>query len=465
MTPWSCVKSLALAIVALLILGACGLAHTHLLHAASVQRENTVVNWSGWQWGQYGIPAIPVVTGIQFGYGVSVGPHGGVYYASFNGRSISRFSNSGPPTAMLAGLQCSPAQVAVASTGNVYFTEQCGNIVEWVRQTASFRLLASGYSAASGIAVAPDGTVYFTQGSHLYAIKGGTVLPVAGGLNIAEGLAVGSNGDLYVGAYGNPNTANAAPASQRQSLSGRIVRVNPTTGQVKVLASGLWRVRNIALGPHGSVYFVEESNYDDQGNSGTLGKVLPTGQVETLMYDIDYPEGIAVAPDGSIYFTAERGQQVNAGTMLFRYEPGRAAASVADLSHGVTMVSLHGNVSATATRGTVAITQTAGTSPASVFLIVPRDLIDWSVNTNIPLPMPGSWSPLPKFVARSGGAALGIDVWMLRRHQGRRWPTQMVSGREVMAPGFSETPLAFIAYVEVPAGRSPVQVSWPAAAP
>lgn len=431
--------------------------------------SNAVGNWAGWQWGQYGIPAEPVVGDIQFGYGVAVGPHGGIYYASYNGRRVTKVGAGGQKETAVSGLTCGPSHVAVNSSGDVFIAEYaCGIVAKYTPQ-GKLDVLASGYGHLSGLAVAANGTVYFTaENGAIYQVVNGTVSPLITGLHTPEGLAVDAQGNLFFGEYGNPNAVNNLPAQEKQFLSGKLMELT-TSGTVKTLASGLWRVRDIALAPDGSVYFVEESNYNDQGNSGTLGRFVPGVGTQVLLYDLDYPEGIAVTPSGEVYFTAERGHLYDAGTILFRYNPGSSAAThalnrVDNVGHSVVIIAAGQVANSKLYAGKIEYRALLGGSATPTYVVLPVTLVNWAADFQQHLPMPGSWWPLPKVNVTLGSANVGAYVYLVRSHIGRRWPTTIVGGKEVMASGFSEAPMALIVAYELPVGSGSVnvQVSFPA---
>lgn len=422
---------------------------------------NTAISW---QSGKYGIPAAPMVSGIQFGFGVALGPNGGAYYASFNARSITRIGSSGTVKTVVSQLACGPSHLTLDGTGNIFFVEyQCGQIMEYSKQGV-LSTLASGYLLPSGIAVASNGDVYFVTeggGGNLYRIHDGVVSTLLTGLPSPEGMAIDSNGNLFFGLYGNPN-AGGPPGAIMEDTAG-----NVTT----LVGSGLWRVRDIALGPAGSVCFVEESNYMDQGNSGTLGCFTPGKGINTLLYDIDYPEGLAVTTEGAVYFTAERGHTTNAGTILFLYNPqelislGAVAIGGTSNSPDAIIIAQGNVVSPSINSGTLTYTIDPALSISSeAFIILSRSLIAWSVDTSANLPMPGSWWPLPQINVTIDSQPVVATTYMARMHQGQRWPATIQNGIEIPAAGFSEQPIGFVVAFKLPPTTSPhaIRITFPA---
>jgi hypothetical protein len=112
-------------------------------------------------------------------------------------------------------------------------------------------------------------------------------------------IAVAADGSLLVadmGAYATPSD---------RTPDGRIIRVDPVTGQQSLVSSGNLLVdpAGLALGPDGLLYVVE--------NVGTIGQpgvvsVNPANGAQTLVTQgeqLCYPFGIAVHPNGSLLVT------------------------------------------------------------------------------------------------------------------------------------------------------------------
>jgi sugar lactone lactonase YvrE len=112
-------------------------------------------------------------------------------------------------------------------------------------------------------------------------------------------IAVAADGSLLVadmGAYATPSD---------RAADGRIIRVDPVTGQQSLVTSGNLLVdpAGLAIGPGGLIYVIE--------NVGTIGQpgvvsVDPATGAQTLVTQggqLCYPFGIAVHPDGSLLVT------------------------------------------------------------------------------------------------------------------------------------------------------------------
>jgi len=428
----------------------------------------------------YGIPAEPLASGIEGGFGVTVGPHGDVFFAAFNAQTVFRWDpRTGHVDPVVGALGCGPSRVAVDPAGNLFFTEiPCGRIVEY-SSAGGLRTLSEdiGCPMPSGIAVGRSGAVYVTtECGQLLRIQDGRVTTLASGLGTLQGLAIDPRGGLLFARYGSPEGAARTSPRQAAAISGAILRWTPTKG-VQVLVSGLWRVRDLTVSADGTIYFIEESDYNDQGNSGIVA-TLVHGRVRTLLYGLDYPEGIAAGPGGTLYFTSERADRNFQGSILFRYQPAAVThlfrytfdTGVNPTSRGV-VISPVPVQSLQAKPGEITL-RFAESAHTDVYVILPRSALDWVPATQGQLAssgqwwltsvMPGSWWPLPRVTVQAQGTDITPTVYMVRANQGRRWPTRQVGDRYVAPAGFSEAPLAFIAAFPVPANGLQASVRYPA---
>ena len=214
-------------------------------------------------------------------------------------------------------------------------------------------------AAALGLALLP-GTAYAAPGDPWVAYVANSVVskqsapaavilranPATGGLteisrNGAHGthfkhpydIAVAGDGSLLVADMGNyATTTDRTP-------DGRIVRVDPVTGQQSLVASGNLLVdpAGIQVAPDGQLYVVE--NVGTMGDPGVV-RVNPATGAQTLVTqggELCYPFGIAVHPDGSVLVTDYGDFDDGAGTVvncaqdfgaLVRVNPGTGAQTI-----------------------------------------------------------------------------------------------------------------------------------------
>ncbi len=176
------------------------------------------------------------------------------------------------------------------------------------------------------IVVGHDGNIYCSRGSQVWMKKpNGKVLPVAGEgspgntgdggpaiyaqLTSPTGLAVGPHGSLYIADLGNNNIRRVNSAGIITTVAGTGVAGFSGDGGPAIHAE-LKHPMGLAIGPHGSIYVV------DQGNS-RVRKITPSGTISTVAGDgvcgfsgdggpavhaeMSSPMGIAVDRLGNIY--------------------------------------------------------------------------------------------------------------------------------------------------------------------
>lgn len=160
-----------------------------------------------------------VATGFAGARGVAVDGAGNIYVADYAGQQLYKVpwdgSAYGAKQLLLPAATYWPAGLIVDGSGNVYFTN---------------------------FAPAPDGNVYEISGS------GVTTLPNVTGLTQALGLALDSNGNLFISDY----------------LGNHIVELPWTTGgwgtQIPALATGLLHPARIAVDAAESIYVADSDN-------------------------------------------------------------------------------------------------------------------------------------------------------------------------------------------------------------
>jgi sugar lactone lactonase YvrE len=184
------------------------------------------------------------------------------------------------------------------------------------------------FSGPAGIAIGPDGNIYVVDFSSSRIRKitpQGVVTTIAGssegyadgmGANakfyLPRGIAISSNGTIYIADYGNNKIRTLSPAGLVSTLTG---------GAQGYVDGPLSEARfngpeGIELGKDGTLYVVESF-----GNR--VRKISPTGVVTTLAgksyangttpggqkdgtgveAEFSQPMGIAIAADGSLYVT------------------------------------------------------------------------------------------------------------------------------------------------------------------
>ncbi|MEO3798291.1 NHL repeat-containing protein [Nonomuraea sp. B10E15] len=216
---------------------------------------------------------------------------------------------------------------------------------------AASAAIHTGFSAPTGLAFAPDGTLYVSNWS------GGTVervTPDGARSTFAEvsapaGLALDTKGNLYVASYSGDTVYRISPAGRRQEFatgfhtptgigfdsrgnllvcnraSNEIMRVAPD-GTVSRVAGGLSTPVGVAEDARGTIFV---ANY----TGGTLSRIGRDGRVTTHSDDFDgLGVGLVVGRDNRLYATDRA-----AGAIKRVDQDGRAVAVMSGLGSPVAL--------------------------------------------------------------------------------------------------------------------------------
>lgn len=350
-------------------------------------------------------------------YGLAFDPSGNVFVGLDLGDvgspgKILRIAPNGAQSYVVTGIT-RPRQLATDASGNVYYaTESPSEISEWNASTGVVSVLASNLPyPAEGVAVASDGTVYFSE-------------------------------------YGDPSAGDY----------GVVEKIAPN-GAITDIASGFWRCRGLALDENnGYLYLCTESDSEDQGNSGSLIQInLSNYSWGYVVEGLDYPQFPSIGPNGEIYFPMTRDSWIaaydpNATTTVSTW-PGNNEIQTGisggtwgpNLSGGDLKIEVEdsivfdGNVQASHPGGTVSGWVRIPYSKLSV--LDPNELY---TNVDDPEhPTPGVFE-LPTVTYQADSGSCMVAALAVRQHVGQRWP--MLNGGTSPAQGFGESPLAYLIY-------------------
>ncbi len=329
-----------------------------------------------------------------------------------NPSKIMRITSAGVESYIVTGIT-RPRQVTTDTAGNIYFaTESPSRISRWNKASGTVDILADGLSSsAEGVAVAPDGTVYFST-------------------------------------YGFPES----------SVAGFVGKISG--GIVTTLATGFWRARGLVLNATSDyLYLCNEADQEDQGNSGVLSRIkVSDGTVTKALEGIDYPQFPSRGSDGQIYFALTRDSWIAAydpaATVTQSSWSGNSAVKLG-ISGGTWgsgggdslkediggVVSITGNVQASAPGGTV---NGWIRVPVSFFSLDTNELYTYRCDPEHPTP--GIFKlPAINYLTDTGTCL--IAAMALREHVGQRWPmSNPGTCTETAASGFRESPTAYLVY-------------------
>jgi hypothetical protein len=292
---------------------------------------------------------------LYFPEGVAVDSRGNVYIADTGNSVVEKVTPNGtlsifagdgsevPPTpgpATHSGLS-QPADVAVDSSGNVYIADSGNDVVEKVTPAGILSVIAgNGEEAAAkegpalasplhsptGLAIDSSGDVYIgdTKNNRVEKVTpAGTLSFVAGNgsfggptqgaatasrLGFPQGLAIDSQGNLYIADIDNARVEKVTPGGTLSFFAGTGAQGAPIQGSAT--SSPLNHPSRLAVDGSGDVFIADTVNYrvEEVTPAGTLSFVAGTGASapptygsSPLLSPVYYPLGIAVGATGVLY--------------------------------------------------------------------------------------------------------------------------------------------------------------------
>ncbi|HEX3110843.1 MAG TPA: IPT/TIG domain-containing protein, partial [Thermoanaerobaculia bacterium] len=210
---------------------------------------------------------------------------------SIIGGSLTGLSAFTPDGAPAAGSPMDPFMIALAPDGTVYFSDQQSGVSDRLRKIVNGVLQTVGGGTASA---APLG-----DGGPVSAANLGTIC----------GLAFAPDGVLYISDCSHTRI-------RRVSLNGIITTVAgggaSTADNVPAVQANIDGAQGITVGSDGSVYFAANERVARLTPDGVIhyltgtGPAMQDGDVAATHSTIGFPWGIAVAGDGTVLFS-ERG--------------------------------------------------------------------------------------------------------------------------------------------------------------
>jgi sugar lactone lactonase YvrE len=257
-----------------------------------------------------GYEAFLLASGFASPDGLAFDPDGFLHVAEEGAGRVSRIDPAGTVTFVLSGLT-SPEAIAFDPRGSLYATEdvQNGRLVR-VDPDGGQVILTEGLDAPEGAVWSPDGHLYITESNAQFVenlpwdvVTGirrispeGTATTVLTDTLLwsYSALALGADGNLYVG-----NDAS------NELLTDSIFRVDPSTGQRALFASGLLATEGLAFSPGGvfPLYAVEENLGGGQGRLSLIGA---DGSHAPLCTGFATIEDVAVDAAGNLYVSEDR---------------------------------------------------------------------------------------------------------------------------------------------------------------
>jgi virginiamycin B lyase len=125
------------------------------------------------------LPVIQLARG-RYPHGPSSCPDGNIWFAEFNGNRVARADMLGHVTELLLPKSSSKPFSTACGPDGVYFTEQAGRVgrVDYTSLAITEWKLPTSKGEPAGIAVSPNGNVYFAESS----VGKIGIMPVGGGI-------------------------------------------------------------------------------------------------------------------------------------------------------------------------------------------------------------------------------------------------------------------------------------------
>lgn len=244
------------------------------------------------------------------------------------GSGIPGYADGPAATAQFAGL----TGIAVAPDGTLYLSDQGNHRIRAVAADGSVRTVAGSgdapaprpldgpaatarFLAPVALAVDAGGAVYIADADHLRVLSGdGVVRTIAGPFTAASGVAVGAGGTIYVSDAGRQQIytvgADGEIALYAGSGEAGFADGPAATAQFN-------RPAGLAAGPDGTLYVADTGNNRVRAIApdGTVRTVAGTGERGRIdgpaaIATLSKPSAVALAPDGSLYVADSGNDQI-----------------------------------------------------------------------------------------------------------------------------------------------------------
>lgn len=273
--------------------------------------------------------------------GITAGPDGNVWFADNNGHALVRtqmtgktksFQLSFTENGMTFGFQ--PLNPVTGPDGKLYITtdnadpKNSAGMIGVLTTSGGFKIHDSPSKdnlGNNGIAVGPDGNVWFAEKAHIAKITPAgaiTEFTYPSGLNdnASAGVVTGPDHKVWFTEYFTQKVSN----------------IDPTTGVITefdVSAPGCTGPQGLAVGTDGDLYF--------NCSFATIAKMTTSGSVTVISNPYgtpDVPQDMITGPNGHIWFTtagntiAEYNE--SSGTLTGHVSPFNIGGLMIDLAQG-----------------------------------------------------------------------------------------------------------------------------------
>jgi virginiamycin B lyase len=192
------------------------------------------------------------------------------------------------------------AGIALGPDGNLWFTELFGDRIGRISPHGVVREFSAGitpFSRASSMAAGPDGNMWFTENAGRIGriTPGGAITEFSAGIPSGArpaGIAAGSDGNVWF-------TDESALRVGRITPAGVVTMF--TAGITVKAVSAFLAPCSAAKGPNGNVWWLEQ----DLSMAGIpqIAQITPAGVVTEYPLTLAIVAGVAPGPDGNVWFT------------------------------------------------------------------------------------------------------------------------------------------------------------------
>lgn len=400
-----------------------------------------------------------LITPAHYSYGCAVASDGSVFFTEFNHQQLRQVLPNGIVQVRRMGLS-GMFGLTFDTSGNLFVGRDLGDVgnpskITRITPSGVETDIVVGITRPRGLTTDASGNVYFATESPSRISRwnkiAGTVDVLVNCSYAAEGVAIASDGSIYFSEYGDP-AAGVYGTVKKRATNGTITTI---------LNTGIWRCRGLVInGSNDYLYLCTEADQADHGNSGYLAKIrISDGTWTKALEGIDYPQFPSLGPDGNVYFSLTRenwvvkynttattnvndwsgNSTVKIGISEGQWTSG-GTTNTLTIKVGKTL-SFTGHISPSVTNGTV-----------HGWIRIPEGLITLD-STLLYLPcytsehsVPGIYR-LPSITYDTDSGSCFISAVALRSHIGQRWPMQNPGTcNESPAAGFDEKPTAYLIY-------------------
>lgn len=263
------------------------------------------------------------------------------------GLSIGGFKDG----ALSEALFNQPKGLAIDKTGSIFVADSGNGAIRVIETNGQVRTVISGLESPTDLVVAPDGSLYVSETMNhriLKVLVDGTMTVLAGGgyelvegspqgayadgvrekaqFNEPTGLALGSDGTLYVADTGNQRIRAITPEGTVTTIAGSGKDLLAGTPYIRggyqngAAEKALFNFPSgIAIGSDGAIYVADTYNH-------RIRVISPNGQVETFagnghhgkqngflrQAEFDGPTGIYVSQSGNLLIVDQFGNLIRA---------------------------------------------------------------------------------------------------------------------------------------------------------